>query len=154
MLAKNLSKVVLFLVAFGIGTSSVATCLGQESATAEKNVDWKKDPVCQSVFFAVLEGCYRDNISAETVDNLVGPHGSDKTLKQRMQRSFVLGCPLCEPTFHAFLAYQSHLAGNSTFALKSKEAPLDKDLAKRLLSEDVQVRLKALDIVVEKWVAK
>ncbi|MFP6900082.1 MAG: hypothetical protein VCA36_04010 [Opitutales bacterium] len=38
----------------------------------KKNVEWQKEEMCQFVFFAVLEGFYRDGIQNEIVDAIIG----------------------------------------------------------------------------------
>ena len=38
----------------------------------EDTVAWKDDPVCQMVFFAVLEGLYSQGVSDEVVESIVG----------------------------------------------------------------------------------
>ena len=39
--------------------------------------DWKDDPVCRMVFFAVLEGLYTDGVSSEAADRVVGRKAKD-----------------------------------------------------------------------------
>src|SRR5688572_32689605 len=66
--------------------------------------DWKADPACRLVFHAVLQGLYEDGVDDEVVNNIVP---ADKKGSEKMRRSFVLGCPLCQPAFEAFAAYQA-----------------------------------------------
>ena len=63
--------------------------------------DWKTDPACRLVFFAVLQGLYEDGVSDEVVNSIVPP---DKKGREKMRHSFVLDCPLCQPTYEAFCA--------------------------------------------------
>ena len=120
--------------------------------------DWKKDPVCKAVYDAVLQGLYRNRVSDKIVTNIVGnqaPKNDRKTLRQRMKRSFVLDCPLCEPTFAAFLAYQSRKSNRIPKSTRgvSKRAPgLTATLQKKLLSNDTETRLRGLAPLVQQWV--
>src|SRR4051794_38029157 len=65
--------------------------------------DWKEDPVCKMVFFAVLEGLYEDGVANEAVDNIVGKTKDGKT---EIRHTFVFQCPLCHPVYEAFRLYQ------------------------------------------------
>ena len=38
----------------------------------KKEIEWQKEEMCQFVFFAVLEGFYRDGIQNEIVDAIIG----------------------------------------------------------------------------------
>ena len=40
-----------------------------------KSLDWKKDPVCQMIFFAVLEGLYADGVTDDVVEAVVSQQG-------------------------------------------------------------------------------
>src|SRR5262245_16971335 len=73
-------------------------------ARPAKVADWKADPACRLVFHAVLEGLYEDGVTDDVVNNIVP---ADKTGREKMRRSFVLGCPLCQPVFEAFCVYQN-----------------------------------------------
>src|SRR5947207_2964848 len=64
--------------------------------------DWKADPVCKMVFFAVLEGLYEDGLSSAAVDSVVG---KTKDGKVEIKQTFVFECPLCHPVYEAFRAY-------------------------------------------------
>src|SRR5205085_530129 len=65
--------------------------------------DWKADPVCKMVFFAVLEGLYEEGVSSDAVDSVVGKSKDGKT---EIKQTFVFECPLCHPVYEAFRAYQ------------------------------------------------
>ena len=53
------------------------------------------------VFFTVLEGLYRDGISDEIVDLVIGRVESND-----LERAFIFRCKLCHATYEAFAAYQ------------------------------------------------
>ena len=85
---------------------------------AKRNVEWQKEEMCQFVFFAVLEGLYRDGIQNEIVDAIIG----EKILKKddKVKTHFVFRCKLCHATYEAFRTYRNRPAfmqtkGASTF---------------------------------------
>ncbi|MEM7454361.1 MAG: hypothetical protein AAF456_08390 [Planctomycetota bacterium] len=126
--------------------------VGQTESSEE--MKWQEDPVCQSVFHGVLEGLYRDRVDIAIVDSIIGPYDAnadEEKLKQRLMRSFVDGCPLCEPTFHAFLAYQSHLHISGGFQFEHEVAAMEDGLRTSLLDDDPQSRLMALHQLVTPW---
>jgi hypothetical protein len=53
------------------------------------------------VFFTVIEGLYRDGISEEVVDLVIG-----HTEANSLEKSFVFRCPLCHACYEAFALYQ------------------------------------------------
>ena len=130
-----------------------ATTTGGEPAKPKagpvKVADWKADPACRLVFHAVLEGLYEDGVTDDVVNNIVPP---DKAGREKMRRSFVLGCPLCQPVFEAFCAYQSR----PKFSDGGREATFGKGLPEAvkegLLSDTLSTRLIALRGPVRGWV--
>ena len=68
-----------------------------------ETADWYKDEECRMVFFTVLEGLYRDGISQEVVDLVIGRVESND-----LERAFVFRCKLCHATYEAFALYQIH----------------------------------------------
>ncbi len=118
---------------------------------APKAADWKADPACRLVFFAVLEGLYEDGVDEAVVNNIVPP---DKTGKEKMRRSFVLDCPLCQPAFEAFCVYQ----GRPKFSDGSKASAFGKGLPaevrKCLLAESTSARLITLRKPIKEWVER
>src|SRR5882672_11093313 len=82
-----------------------------ETPAAEPAADWKEDPVCQMVFFAVLEGLYTDGVPDDVVDSIVPRQPKDST--NPIKTSFVVLCPLCHPVFEAFSVYQQRPKFNS-----------------------------------------
>ena len=86
--------------------------------TTARNVEWQKEEMCQFVFFAVLEGLYRDGVQNEIVDAIIG----EKILKKddKVKAHFVFRCKLCHATYEAFRTYRNRPAfmqakGVSTF---------------------------------------
>jgi hypothetical protein len=151
-------KITIVIIAtFVVLVESVYGSHGKDD-DAKLVKDWKKDPVCKAVYDAVLQGLYRNRVSDKIVTNIVGnqaPKNDRKTLRQRMKRSFVLDCPLCEPTFAAFLAYQSRKSDripNSTSGISKRAPGLTATLQKKLLSNDTETRLRGLAPLVQQWV--
>jgi hypothetical protein len=121
------------------------------TATKTPVKDWKSDPACRLVFHAVLEGLYEDGVSDEVVNNIVPP---DKKGQEKMRRSFVLGCPLCQPAFEAFCVYQAR----PKFSDGSKSSTFGKGLSptvvKGLMSDTVSTRLITLRKPIRTWVER
>lgn len=111
--------------------------------------DWKADPACRLVFFAVLQGLYEDGVSDEVVNNIVPP---DKKGREKMRHSFVLDCPLCQPAYEAFCVYQSR----PRFTDEDKASSLGKGLPEKtvdgLMSKAVSTRLITLRGPIKRWV--
>jgi hypothetical protein len=136
------------LAAFGLSPAEPAR---QADAPVPKAAeDWKEDPVCRMVFFAVLEGLYTDGVSTEAVDRVVGrKKGSPPDVKQ----TFVIRCPLCHPVYEAFCLYQQRPAfqGDKRDTLGKG---LDPRLERGLQSEGLLTRQRALTMVVQDWVGR
>ncbi len=121
---------------------------------------WKANSVCQAVYEAVLEGLYRDNVSDAIISNIIGEKSQDRSpemMQARMKRSFVLNCPLCEPTFEAFHTYQMRDKQEEDEATsqegRSVNAEIEQKLQKRLLSKRAGERTSAMGRVTEKWIS-
>lgn len=156
---------ILLVAAFALVAQSVHSSQDKKQQ-ANPVTDWKKDPVCQAVYDGVLEGLYRDRVSQEIVTNIIGKKtvkSDKKALRERMRRSFVLDCPLCEPTFAAFLSYQNarHLKKGAN-SIPTTSSPLSStkiatglssEYTKHLLSQDTKTRLEGLAPVVQKWIS-
>ena len=116
----------------------------------KRNVEWQKEELCQFVFFAVLEGLYRDGIQNEIVDAIIG----EKILKKddKVKTHFVFRCKLCHATYEAFRTYRNRPAfmqtkGASTFGKGS-----DLKLLKKLGSNDARTRIYAMGGLVRPWI--
>jgi hypothetical protein len=130
--------------------SSAQPAKKAESAVSKQPDDWKEDPVCRMVFFAVLEGLYTDGVSSEAADRVVGRRakGGPTDLKQ----TFVIECPLCHPVYEAFSLYQQRPSFNGD--KRNTFGPgLGPDLERGLQNENILTRQSALQVVVQKWVA-
>jgi hypothetical protein len=112
-----------------------------------------RDPACQLVFFAVLEGLYTDGVTNEVVDRILAV---DPTTGQpRMEEHFVYACPLCHPAFEAFRLYRLRSpfsglkAGGDTFG-----TGLDARVVSQLMSEKQADRLAAVQALIDTWVRR
>lgn len=127
--------------------------LADEPRAVEKKpaavTDWKSDPACKLVFFAVLQGLYEDGVGDDVVNSIVP---ADKKGAEKMRHSFVLDCPLCLPAYEAFCAYQAR----PRFFGEDKPAALGKGLPEEvvtgLLSKNLAGRLITLRGPIKKWV--
>jgi hypothetical protein len=109
--------------------------------------DWKEDPVCKMVFFAVLEGLYEDGVSNEGVDKIVG---RTKDGKVEIRHTFVFECPLCHPVYEAFRAYQQRPQFRDKGDAFGKG--IDPKLETSLRSTTLRTRQGALQVLVHRWV--
>jgi len=121
-----------------------------KSGTALRNVEWQKEEMCQFVFFAVLEGLYRDGVQNEIVDAIIGEKIVNKD--DKVKTHFVFRCKLCHATYEAFRTYRNRPAfmqakGASTFGKGS-----DLKLLKNLSSKDARTRIYAMGAMVRPWI--
>jgi hypothetical protein len=122
-------------------------------ATARTKIpDWKTDPVCRMVFYAVLEGLYEDGVPDEVVDSIVPRQPKEGT--NALKTSFVIECPLCHPVYEAFALYQKRPAFNDDAKRNTFGKGIDEALVKDLKSETPRVRLTALRVLVQRWVER
>lgn len=102
------------------------------------------------VFFGVLEGLYRDGVPNEAVDSiLLCDPESGRYLH------FVYGCPLCTPALDALRTYRNRAPFYARKAFRDTFGPgLAPETLERLASEDIQVRLSAIEELVRSWVSR
>lgn len=146
-------KYALFLV-LGLSVvhgrpSSADAPKAPKTETPKAPTDWKEDPVCKMVFFAVLEGLYEDGVSKEAVDNIVG---MTKEGKVEIRHTFVFECPLCHPVYEAFRLYQQRpqFRDNGNAFGKGLDPMLDANLRNTAL----RTRQDALQTLVHRWVER
>jgi hypothetical protein len=120
-----------------------------KNAVSKPAQDWKEDPVCKMVFFAVLEGLYEDGVSKESVDNIVGRTKDDKV---EIRHTFVFECPLCHPVYEAFRAFQQRPQFRDKGDAFGKG--IDAKLETSLRSTMLLTRQGALQILVHRWVER
>ena len=135
---------------FAAFSLTLALACASPACCSKPAPSWQDDPVCQVVFFATLEGLYRDGVPDEVVDAIVPRQ--PKCGQNPVKTSFVFQCPLCHPVYEAFALYQKRpafVAGGhrSTFG-----AGLDADLVRDLKNPEPKPRLSALAKLVKRWV--
>lgn len=130
-----------------------ATPKKTDPAPQGQATDWKDDPVCQMVFFAVLEGLYSDGVPDAVVDSIV-PRKS-RNGDNPVKTSFVVQCPLCHPVYEAFSLYQQRQAFNGDAKKRNTFGKgIAPDLERALKSPETQTRLVALRQLVQRWVER
>ena len=72
--------------------------------TPVPTAEWRNDPACQLIFFAVLEGLYRDGVPDTVVDLVVPPKSE---LDTNVKHCFVFRCPMCHAAYEAFVLYKN-----------------------------------------------
>jgi hypothetical protein len=137
---------------FATLTVSLVLTSAAPARCCEPPPGWHADPVCQTVFFAVLEGLYTDGVPDRVVDAVVPRNPKDGA--NPVKTSFVVHCPLCQPVYEAFALYQKRPA----FAGDAKRSAFGKgiepELDKQLVSPDPKTRLTALKVLVQRWVGR
>ncbi|MBA4190960.1 MAG: hypothetical protein C0467_23485 [Planctomycetaceae bacterium] len=120
---------------------------------AAKAIDWKDDPVCQMVFFAVLEGLYRDGVTDDVVEYIVPKTPNPE--KDSLRKNFIPECPICHPVYEAFALYQRR----PNFKDDGKrnafgKGELSPEIVKAFKSDILQTRVKeGIQPLVGKYVA-
>ncbi|HEV7406699.1 MAG TPA: hypothetical protein VGO11_27360 [Chthoniobacteraceae bacterium] len=122
-----------------------------KTGTAERKLF---DETYQFLFFATLEGLYRDGVSSADVDALLARKGADGGYL-----NFIYTCPICMPVEGAIETYklrpridhmkvENHQTEERTFGFG-----LPKETSDALRSEKASVRLGAVNELVSQWVA-
>lgn len=112
------------------------------------------DETYQFIFFATLEGLYRDGVSDKEVDALLATKGKDGGYL-----NFIYTCPICMPVEGAIVTYKvrpsihhlktlNHQTGERTFGKQG----LPQEVSDALRSENPRIRLKAVNELVGKWI--
>lgn len=143
------------MLVFGIALLAVALAFparADEPSPKATPSDWRDDPVCQTVFFAVLEGLYADGVSDSVVDAIVPRNPKEGA--NPVKTSFVVQCPLCQPVYEAFALYQKRPAFAGSAQRSTFGKGIDPDLEKQLASTDPKTRLSALKVLVQRWVGR
>ena len=127
-----------------MGSRTEAMPVGQTTRVEEGDVR-------QLVFFAVLEGLYRDGVSNEDVDIILAK--DPKTKQYRLNENFVYTCPLCMPALDAFALYRSRPSFNGWKDSRDKfGAGLDAAMEGKLKSTNKTQRLEAIRDLTNRWV--
>jgi hypothetical protein len=106
--------------------------------------------MCQFVFFAVLEGLYRDGIQNEIVDAIIGDKIEKK--ENKVKTHFVFRCKLCHATYEAFRTYRNRPAFMQTKGASTFGKGADLALLKQLGSKDARTRIYSMGTLVRPWI--
>ena len=131
------------LIAVLLAGAAALPTLGQERGDGMSVTDEHT-----MIFFAVLEGLYRDGASNEAVDAIL--RQDDK----KGYIHFVYGCPICTPALDALLVYRTRAK------FTPKKGPwvdtlgrgLPKATMKRLLGAEPKERLDVIHGLIAEWV--
>ena len=153
-----------FLFALVIATAIAgAAALGLRSAETPPGSNapksWPKTRAGQLIFFAVVEGLYRDGVANSDVDLIIPPGKRGQATFDK--EVFVYACPLCHPAFEAFRLYRQR---EPIFGLKrvleTKDDAdtfgpgLDEMVKSRLRSQNPDERRKAVEELISRWVSQ
>lgn len=117
---------------------------------AKSNLEWQKEEMCQFVFFAVLEGLYRDGVQNEIVDAIIGDKIEKK--ENKVKSHFVFRCKLCHATYEAFRTYRNRPAFMQTKGASTFGKGADLALLKQLGSKDARTRIYSMGALVRPWI--
>jgi len=102
------------------------------------------------IFHAVLEGLYEDGVSNAVVDVIAATDP-----KNGWPLHFVYACPICTPAFDAMRVYRARVPFHGR-----KDGPVDtfgkglgEELTKRIVGDDLDQRLKAIEELVQRWIS-
>ncbi|HWX21720.1 MAG TPA: hypothetical protein VN578_17585 [Candidatus Binatia bacterium] len=142
----------LFLVSTSIaGVIALTLVDARTQPTNNPNAPWTQSRASQLVFFAVLEGLYRDGVANSVVDLIIPPGEDGKPAFDR--EHFVYACPLCHPAFDAFRLYRQR---EEFFGFKARVDTfgpgLDPALTVGLRSHDAGQRRQAIEGLINRWV--
>ena len=145
----GMKSALIALFALGLCLPLLAQNLPKIDA-AKRDVEWQKEELCQFVFFAVLEGLYRDGIQNEIVDAIIG----EKILKKddKVKTHFVFRCKLCHATYEAFRTYRNRPAFMQTKGVSTFGKGTDLAQLKKLRSNDARTRIYAMGAMVRPWI--
>ena len=122
-----------------------------EKAAEKTNVVWRDDPLCHFVFFAVLEGLYRDGVQNEVVDAILA--ADVKSVDEQVKHCFVFKCELCHAVYEAFALYRARPAfkntegGRSTFG-----TGVDEKILEALTGDSARSRVYAMGSLIRPWI--
>lgn len=143
----------LSIAACGLLASSLAALApprGAQTSPPAPTRSAESDPYELGIFLAVLEGLYADGASTADVERVLStPEGGGWYLH------FVSACPICEPARRAFETYRARLVHRAKTGEELAFGPgLPPEIARRLASDDVDVRDAGVQAMVQRYLAR
>ena len=138
-------KKLTLLIAWSIAAWTVPV---QQSQAAHSPFD----ETFQLIFFATIEGAYRDGLGSNDVNRIL------LTTDKGAYLHFVYACPLCMPVINGLRTYQERSSwfGYKMRAYQQTEKTvgdgLTAEVRGHLASNDIKIRLKAINGLVKNWV--
>ena len=143
--ATILAALLLLPMIVSAQSDSVDTPAKKES----KTLRWQDDPHGQFVFFAVLEGLFRDGVSNEVVDLVINPKkGPDDKIKH----CFVIQCEICHAAYEAFVLYRRRKVFDNSGERSTFGKGVDKKFKKGLESSSAGRRVRTLGRMMRPWI--
>ena len=124
-------------------TALLALLLATVSASAAATVDER----FQFLYLATIEGALVDGLTNEEADRILMRDGGKGAYQH-----FIYACPICMPVLNGLLAYR---ARPELFGYKKPPVMgtgLPEELRKQLASDDLAIRLKAVNALLARWV--
>ena len=136
----------LTLLAMGDGSSLAPQAQQSRPDVAAMLVP--SEELRQPIFFAVLEGLYRDGVSSEIVDKLLEIDPITK-----YPANFVWSCPICFPVIDALDVYRArpNFRGRKTVGDTFGEG-LPLAITEQIMHGEVLVRQQVIKTLVEGWI--
>jgi hypothetical protein len=142
-----LLAVVLALAAVLVGDGTVS--FAAEEKPAAGLVKWQDSEAGQFVFFAVLEGLYRDGVPNEVVDLIIDP---PREMDNKVKHTFVFQCDICHAAFEAFVLYRRRQIFQKSGERDTFGKGVNEDIVKRLKDGDAVTRVHALGALMRPWI--
>jgi len=103
-------------------------------------------PYGEQIFFAVLQGLYRDGIPNDLVDRIIRIDEDTK-----YPANFVWACPVCMPAFEAFRLYRGRPKFQNKEHTDTFGPGLPKDQVERITAVDQAVSQPAIEELIQGW---
>ncbi len=150
-------QIHVMVAALQLGIAAPASAAPEAGSAESENdkkmsVVWRNDPLCQFVFFAVLEGLYRDGVQNEVVDLIIGE--PEKENGAKVKSCFVFRCELCHATYEAFRTYRSRPIFQNTYGQSTFGKGIDPSIITKLKSEEAGSRVYAMGGLVRPWITR
>lgn len=148
--ALNGSMLAIVFVLLAVFNANGAELAKTEERSSGELVKWQDSEVGQFVFFAVLEGLYKDGVSSEVVDLVINPA---KDIDNKVKHTFVFQCDICHAAYEAFVLYGRRQAFQKTGARDTFGKGVDARIVEGLKSPEARTRVYTLGGLIRPWIA-